>query len=159
MDDVMRGRLKGALIIKRADYMVVMRSVHWAQGRRFVGRSSSLWAPPAEFRRLLSFFWVFPVNSTQGRVVSGGNLLTSRLVVFINLEHRTKSLKSSHIIYEKIWPCGPRDHPGRSRKSKIIMMINHSINKYIVIFAFSVNTSTLSSDCWHLDLWFIILKS
>lgn len=32
MDDVIRGRLKGALIIKKAHYMVVMRSAFWAQG-------------------------------------------------------------------------------------------------------------------------------
>ncbi len=32
MDDVNRGRLKGTLIIKKADYMVVMRSAFWAQG-------------------------------------------------------------------------------------------------------------------------------
>lgn len=37
MDDVIRGRLKGALIIKKADYTVVMRSVIWAQGWWFVG--------------------------------------------------------------------------------------------------------------------------
>lgn len=32
MDDVIRVRLKEVLIIKKADYMVVMRSAFWAQG-------------------------------------------------------------------------------------------------------------------------------
>ncbi len=32
MDDVIRGRLKGTLIIKKADYMVVMRRAFRAQG-------------------------------------------------------------------------------------------------------------------------------
>lgn len=36
MDDAIRGRLKGAPIIKKADYMVVMRSAFWAQGWWFV---------------------------------------------------------------------------------------------------------------------------
>lgn len=66
MDDVIRGKLKGALIIKRADYMVVMRSAFWAQGWWFAEDPVLSGLPQ---QRLEDFFLkrVFIVNSTQGR--------------------------------------------------------------------------------------------
>lgn len=80
MDDVIRGRLKGALMIKKAHYMAVMRSAFWAQGWWFVEDPvlSGL-----EFRGLMSFkgffFFFFLVNLTQGH--AGWSLLTSAVPV------------------------------------------------------------------------------
>lgn len=68
---------KGARIIKRADYMVVMRSAFWTHGWWVCKRSSSLWVSKVRFRELFCYRRLFSSECHSRLWISLGSLLPS----------------------------------------------------------------------------------